>query len=462
MALRVRSWAGRAKVAATLAAAVGLAVATGAAWAMVPREAPPEATPEAPPAAPAGEAQAAPVEHDASEFLRVSEQEDGAVVTLELAIRELEPLDASRPRLWLVSAVHIGDGAYYQRLQEFLDTKELVLYEGVRPPGVGGDVASLSDDEKAKVTQKRLAFLGTLVERQKQMAGAYPASLEDFAREADARYAHLVRGAMVDAWGREIVMEAREPDAEGLWGFDLVSAGADGAEGGAGADADLRFSAGEMPPAARVKQMARGGGGGGGLQARLARALGLKFQLEEMRHDGPNWVNSDMSVDQMQERFAAAGADGDALFRMLDGTSIQARLAGLMLGFVERSPELRVMVKSMMVEVLSRGEALTRRTPGGMGAAMGVILHDRNEVVLADLARVLEREERPGTVGIIYGAGHMPDLQTRIEAMGYRAVGTEWVPAITVDLRNAPGGVEQARRMRETIRRSVDRQLGQE
>ena len=65
--------------------------------------------------------------------------------------------------------------------------------------------------------------------------------------------------------------------------------------------------------------------------------------------------------------------------------SIELVEAGVMLGLVSASPEGKAMLRVMLVEMLGHADALMDRAPGGMGKLMGVILEDRNQVVVADL-----------------------------------------------------------------------------
>jgi hypothetical protein len=55
--------------------------------------------------------------------------------------------ERSRTTLFLVGAVHIGEPAYYERLQDVLDSCDVVLFEGVG----GGRGVAPSDDEVASM-----------------------------------------------------------------------------------------------------------------------------------------------------------------------------------------------------------------------------------------------------------------------------------------------------------------------
>jgi hypothetical protein len=58
---------------------------------------------------------------------------------------------------------------------------------------------------------------------------------------------------------------------------------------------------------------------------------------------------------------------------------------------------------------------------------LDALVKKRNSIVLKKLSSYLNTSS---TLGIIYGAAHMPDFLTRLEnEWGYRVVGTRWIPA---------------------------------
>jgi hypothetical protein len=383
-------------------------------------------------------------------YLRVTEEADGSKIRLELAIRRFAPAKPDQPMVYLVGAVHIADQRFYDALQTFLDAQDVVLFEGVKPPGTGEAEhdAALDDTAKATKTERRLRFLGMAVDAYHRDTGRFPASLDELAGGVDGRIAALVRGSLLDAWGHAITL-TRIGDE----GVELVSLGADGLPGGDGPNADVRLS--DQAPLTDAER-----GRGKGIQQQLADALGLVFQLRAMTHDHPNWRNSDMSIDQVQQRLDDAGAGGDSLFRMLDGSSMTARFAGFMLRLTTALPGGQAMLKLMLVEVLSRADEMVGTMPGGLGKVFDVLIKDRNAVVLADLHRVVETEPAVRTVGIIYGAGHLPDMQRRLVAeLGYAPAEDRWNAAIELDPVAEGLPPAQARQMREMVRRTIDAQL---
>jgi hypothetical protein len=63
-------------------------------------------------------------------YLRRAANTDG-VLALEVGARELVSVSQGRPSVWLVGVIHLGTADYYAALQDFLDARSLVLYEGI-------------------------------------------------------------------------------------------------------------------------------------------------------------------------------------------------------------------------------------------------------------------------------------------------------------------------------------------
>jgi len=382
-------------------------------------------------------------------YLRVRDEDGGARLRLEVAIRTMEPSSGPGPTVHLVGVVHIGDRSYYESLQRFLDAQEVVLYEGVKPGG--GEVpegADADDAARIKVTKSRQRLLATLAARHWAEHGETPGTIDELLGTVSATTARLGAGAVKDGWGRPQSYTLRASD-KGRPRIDIVSLGEDGVEGGEGAAADLRFS--DQKPLTKAEKT-----GGEGIQVKLARALGLEFQLASIDYDRAGWRNSDLSVDEVQANMLEAGLDGSALFGLVSGQSLSARLVGLILGVVEANPTMAMMTKAMLLETMAQSEAVMANAPGGMGAFMRVLIEDRNDAVLVDLRRILEAEARPRSVALFYGAGHLPHLEERlIQDFGYVLKDVSWETAIDLDLSTVPGGVAQAAQMRKMIRQSL-------
>ena len=389
-------------------------------------------------------------------WVRVTESEDREL-RLEVAVRRYEA--AGLPSLTLASAVHVADRSYYQRLQSMLDEKDLVLFEGVKPAGLREDVPA-SASGKRRLTEDRVRLVMLLFRRAERAVdeggddGVGPAGAgglgelgEFFEERGDHESVGWLAIAGVDAWGNPVRIEGEG----GV--VDVVSLGADGEPGGTGAAADIRYSDLEPLSAAELGEVE-------GIQAQLARALRLRFQLEEMDETGENWRNADLSMGEIRERIRAAGGDPEPLFGQLQGTGLSGRVVGLLLRFIEILPGAQPRAKMMMIEMLGEAEGLLETGAGPIGEEMlSVIIDERDDVAVGALAEVLDGEAvREGweELAIIYGAGHMPGIHDRVTAQfGYEPVGAEWLAAMGVDLDRSGISPMEHRMLRMQLRRQL-------
>lgn len=399
-------------------------------------------------------------------WVRIVESDEG-VLRLALAARTYEPVDAASnsPEITLVSVMHIGDRAYYRRLQKVLDDHDLVLYEAVAPPGLGAESVDADDaTAMAERTRARMRLLAAGIESEKRHEGAYPASLAALGESVHTsrRLARWLNAAGVDAWGRSFVYVRSEDGA----GFELKSLGADGREGGEGAGADIDWSS-EEPLTPQDLAIVSAEDEEHQIQAKLARAFDLAFQLDEIDYERDNWRNSDMGVDELMRRLEASGADGGVMLDLLSGSSFPARVASMVLSLVEMIPGAAPRGKLMLIELLGSSDDLLAAT-GPMAEAealMKVIVDDRNQVVIDDLRKVLDSGEmdRSGSgaprkrVAVFYGAGHMPDLADRLEKdLGFRDMGAKWYSAIRLDLAEEGISESEVLMVRGMVRRQLE------
>ncbi len=404
--------------------------------------------------APAALAVASPMQEQATDedarFLRVVEQA-GESVSLELAARRYARPDGAGPEVCLVSVAHIGDESLYTSLQSLLDEFDLVLYESVKPAGAGrpgGD----TDEERAASTQASMRFISGVLQHQRESTDAYPADLEELATSLegeDPRLAQWIELAAIDAWGNQLALIA---DAEG---FQLTSLGADNQLGGEGANADLVVSSDDASDPLALT-------GDDGLQAQLADALDLAFQLEAVDYNRSHFRCSDMTVDQLERELAVRGVDFSGLSGTLAGTSFSAQVVRFLLTIVKAADAIfegRVSdyAKLMMIEVLGNEDITEAALDQQFGAGFAeVIVGERNQVVMDDLAQVIETEPEVKSIAIFYGAAHMPDFETRLrEQLGYEPSDAQWIPGMTLDLQKSALSELEINQMRFMIRQTM-------
>ncbi len=192
------------------------------------------------------------------------------------------------------------------------------------------------------------------------------------------------------------------------------------------------------------------------LQADLAHALGLTFQLDEIDYDRPNFRNSDLNLEQLTRILAAntnavsepgagegqpaAGAvEFGALVQAMSGEGLVGGLARLGVSVLASSTRLQAATKVALIEVLGRlPNDLTQIAglPAGMQRLLRVLVEERNEAVVRDLRAALAEKPAPKSVGVFYGAGHMADLEFRVcQALDYAPIEDRWLTAFDVNPR---------------------------
>ena len=419
--------------------------------------------------------------------IRVVDDEDKQVSRMELSIRGFQKPGGVGPIVYMVSAVHVADKSFYTEMQTFLDKQDLVLFEGVKPAGTGAMAATATDEQRATATVNRMELLKGLIIKRWAASGAPPESIDSLA-EDNKRFASLLPTMRLDGWGKPIALETIEVAGEATKlrlfsaaasaaGSKAVEVGAVGEQPASGKKGEAVSVDGQSPLAMTIEQPAEAKGGkrakgakaAPNIQAQLAKALGLTYQLDGMDSSKPNWRASDMSIDELQTRIKDAGGDASALFSMLDGSSIPARFAGVVLGLVGQSKWMSTTMKGMMLDVLTMGDrafdspAMQSGPMAKLGPAMKVILHDRNDVVFADIKGVVANEPDMKTIAAFYGAAHMPGLEGMLKGeLGMVQISERWVPAITVDPKDAGTTLKALKAQRASTRKMFENQLGGE
>lgn len=390
----------------------------------------------------------------AEPYTRVIEQPQGSIV-LEMCTRTFEHQSQNAPRVHLVSAIHIADQPYYTAMQTLLNSYDTVLFEGVKPAGLDPIDPDLDDDAKVAATRDRLMLLVSIAQRYRIDHGDFPSGFAALRQADDARIAAIVDSIRSDAWGKPIATEhgTTMTDDSKSSSITFTSYGADQTAGGEGINADISesatfvFNEGDKPE--RTPE---------GIQTQLARALRVAFQLDEMDTNRPGWVNADMDINQLQHALSEYGDDSAAILDMLDGQSFSAKIAGFILGFVARSPQLSSMMKLVMMDMLALVE--TTDIMQQQEAMTKVIVEGRNDVVIDYLKDTLAERPDSQDIGIFYGAGHMPGLEASLLEMGYTPTSDHWAPAMTVDPKDTGMSEGQITMMRNMIKSSLQQQMG--
>jgi len=205
----------------------------------------------------------------------------------------------------------------------------------------------------------------------------------------------------------------------------------------------------------------------GSVQYTFATSLGLRFQLEAIDYNRPQFTNSDLSIAQLQALMLQDGRAGDGggaeanqefsqLMEIMEGSSLLGAFVQVGLKFIGFSPKLQAMTKTVLIETLGGLEgdlSQIKGLPPGFQRLLTVIIQERNKVVLADLTAQLRAPGPPATIAIFYGAGHMIDMEKRLRSqLAYRPSTERWLTAMSVDAQAAGLSSAEMDAMRGLVR----------
>ncbi len=211
------------------------------------------------------------------------------------------------------------------------------------------------------------------------------------------------------------------------------------------------------------------------MQSSLAQSLGLVFQLEAIDYDRANFLNSDLSVAQIQKIMsggepleAPGGGKGgsgnssfDSLLQIMDGSSFLGSLFKLGMQLMASSPQLQAVAKLTLIEAIGRlkGDLSdVQGLPPDWKKLIQVLIRARNENLISDLKVERQKVPRSASIAVFYGAGHMDDLEKRLTGeLQYRPAGEMWLPAFSVNLKKSGISPLEAAFMRSMI----DAEVGQ-
>lgn len=166
----------------------------------------------------------------------------------------------------------------------------------------------------------------------------------------------------------------------------------------------------------------------------LSDALGLDFQLQDINYRHKNWINSDLTLEELdalnKQKTGGQPNQFSMVEQLLDPSSPTARALGSFLGAA--TPGTREAIKVFLIEKLPTIDPNTAFADDP--ATREVILTKRNESVMDAFSRELKGTPTPRSIAIFYGAMHQEDLENQlIRRFGYADVETRWFTAATAD-----------------------------
>lgn len=169
----------------------------------------------------------------------------------------------------------------------------------------------------------------------------------------------------------------------------------------------------------------------GGMQVGMKSLLELEYQLDGIDYSSKNMVHADMSPEEFAATMKRRNESFAGMFFRMLGRSMAEQaedpfgsgdlqiMAALFAK--DRAPRLKLAMARQFANL--EGEMSLFDGPGG-----STIITERNKKAFEVLSRELERGRK--RVAVFYGAGHLPDMQRRLEQeFQLQRTGTEWVSA---------------------------------
>ena len=170
-------------------------------------------------------------------------------------------------------------------------------------------------------------------------------------------------------------------------------------------------------------------------QMGLCRTLGLTFQLQAVDYSPHNFVHADLSPGRLAQVWKESGETAiSVLFRVLQAQMKSAVEGGasaltpeVMLDAL-RDPQWRKRIKFLVARELAAQMGFLSALDGEEGERPFILIGERNKAVVEVLRRELGRGRK--RIAVFYGAGHMKDMERRIErTFGFRRYAREWITA---------------------------------
>ena len=185
-------------------------------------------------------------------------------------------------------------------------------------------------------------------------------------------------------------------------------------------------------------------------QRGLKNILGLEFQLDALDYRKKNFVHADLDPDTF---FRLQREKGESVLSLLwkamrkemelEASGKGPRSVGLLEILIAFGSEDSARALKMLLARQVEGmELIMAGFEEGKEDSGSVIVSERNKVVMKTVKKVLGEGKR--RIGILYGGGHMPDLEKRLMGeLGLEKRRTEWITAWDIRRKGKAAGLNQ-------------------
>jgi len=170
----------------------------------------------------------------------------------------------------------------------------------------------------------------------------------------------------------------------------------------------------------------------------MQNMLALEYQTEGIDYDKEHFVHADADWEEYQQLMTTRNQSMATLFQRAMAISMSGKtipgipssnedntalLGGLLQAVTSGDPNS---LKRIVAPLLSEAETFITMIEGE-GDDGTVIISERNKIVMRGIGEQLQAGKK--SIGVFYGAGHIPDLEERLMEKGFEPVGFKWYDA---------------------------------
>lgn len=196
--------------------------------------------------------------------------------------------------------------------------------------------------------------------------------------------------------------------------------------------------------------------GMGAFQKGFGKMLGLDYQLDHIDYGAENFVHADITAERMEELMEERNINlftifmealMDAFKQAAEGTQAgpQITIVDLFkLAFAkDRAHEWKMILGPVMGDVEAQASGLGNTKIGKL------ILDERN----VEAMKIVDRELSTGgkSMGLFYGAAHLPGMAKIMEGMGFKKTAESWMTAWKVGTEKPEKTEKPTSRPRENV-----------
>jgi len=170
----------------------------------------------------------------------------------------------------------------------------------------------------------------------------------------------------------------------------------------------------------------------------MQNMLALEYQTEGIDYDKAHFVHADADWKEYEQLMATRNQSMATLFQRAMAISMSGKtipgipssnedntalLGGLLQAVTTGDSNS---LKRIVAPLLSEAETFISMIEGE-GDDGTVIISERNKIVMRGIGEQMQAGKK--SIGVFYGAGHMPDLEARLIEKGFQPVGFKWYDA---------------------------------